>query len=325
MQFNIAKLAVAAGAMALAAASMATPTHYLPTDKWFEGIKVPQGIYWDAAKALAVRKGGYLACPATAGENTFCANLISDISFYSDVSIHGDRIGPWLGGYHGPDGVWHWMNNAPFTYAKWWPGQPDGYGGATQVIMYYNGAGFGENWGDHPGTAINGFGPPRGFVIEYDRAPASAYVELQNYLPTPEGVEIVVDFIDNGNVVATSTATLEADGSFIITPPTNGTFMVRFKASHWLSKTIGPVTVGTSVLENVNLSLINGDVDGDDSVTIFDYLVLSDYFDKSDSDADWNTVGANGMRPVDADLDGDGTITVFDYLILSTNFDKSGS
>ncbi len=67
-----------------------------------------------------------------------------------------------------------------------------------------------------------------------------------------------------------------------------------------------------------------GDADDDNSITVFDYGVLSDYFDKSEADTDWFTVGDNGSAPVDADFDDDGAITVFDYGILSDNFDKSG-
>ncbi len=62
-------------------------------------------------------------------------------------------------------------------------------------------------------------------------------------------------------------------------------------------------------------TLINGDVDGDNSITIFDYIELSQAFDTSRGEA--------GFRE-NADLDEDGTITVFDYIILSNNFGLDG-
>ncbi len=72
---------------------------------------------------------------------------------------------------------------------------------------------------------------------------------------------------------------------------------------------------GYSVGSPANFALINGDVDADNSVTIFDYIELSGSFDLN--------VGDSGF--VDgADLDKDGSVTIFDYIILSDNFDKSG-
>ncbi len=73
-----------------------------------------------------------------------------------------------------------------------------------------------------------------------------------------------------------------------------------------------------------SMTIYAGDADDDNSITVFDYGILSDYFDKSESDADWFTIGDNGAAPVQADFDDDGAVTVFDYGILSDNFDKSG-
>ena len=60
---------------------------------------------------------------------------------------------------------------------------------------------------------------------------------------------------------------------------------------------------------------MNGDIDGDNSVTVFDYDRLSAAFDASAGDAGYDAA---------ADLDGDGTVSVFDYDILSRNFDLVG-
>ncbi len=61
--------------------------------------------------------------------------------------------------------------------------------------------------------------------------------------------------------------------------------------------------------------LTNGDVDGDNIVSIFDYIELSLAFGTVAGDADWNER---------ADLDEDGEVTIFDYIILSNNFDIIG-
>ncbi len=84
------------------------------------------------------------------------------------------------------------------------------------------------------------------------------------------------------------------------------------------------VTVSPLVADTLNVELTCGDIDRDNAISVFDYSILSDYFDRSSTDASWNVVGANGFRPSDADLDGDSAVTVFDYSILSTNFDQVG-
>ncbi len=75
----------------------------------------------------------------------------------------------------------------------------------------------------------------------------------------------------------------------------------------------------------VQATLFGGDVDEDNEITIFDYIILSEYFDRDSSQAGWNTVGANGFAPSDADLDGDGAVTIFDYLLISENFGLTGA
>ncbi len=115
------------------------------------------------------------------------------------------------------------------------------------------------------------------------------------------------------------------DGSanFTVWAPGSANFQMCVKPKGFLSRMAMVNTSGGDV-SGVNMTLMLGDIDGDDTVTVFDYGVLSDYFDKSNSDADWYTVGGNGFAPADADLDGDGAITVFDYGYISDNFDKNG-
>ncbi len=124
--------------------------------------------------------------------------------------------------------------------------------------------------------------------------------------------------------VASWSQSLSSGGAFSHTlgsPLANGTYTLCVKGDHWLSKKI---TFTQANATTIAFNPLNGDIDGDDSITVFDYGVLSDYFDKSSGDADWNTVGGNGFAPSAADVDGDEAVTVFDYGIISDNFDKSG-
>ncbi|MBS1705196.1 MAG: hypothetical protein JST40_04935 [Armatimonadetes bacterium] len=143
-------------------------------------------------------------------------------------------------------------------------------------------------------------------------------VTLGDFQPALAGQVVTVEFrpVGSNSVTASKTMTLGAAGAYSLDPdvPT-GTYDMYVKGSHWLAKKRASLTIGTGVIVNVNFSLLNGDVDGDNVVTIFDYLALSTAFDTSAGDA---------LFDANADLDGDGTVSIFDYVILSGNFDKSG-
>jgi hypothetical protein len=74
------------------------------------------------------------------------------------------------------------------------------------------------------------------------------------------------------------------------------------------------VTGAGSIGFNV-LNLVNGDVDGDDNISILDYIALSASFGSETGQPEFNAM---------ADLDGDGIVSILDYLILSSNFDREG-
>ncbi len=151
----------------------------------------------------------------------------------------------------------------------------------------------------------------------------SGSVDLQDFYGDPTGVQVQFELRQNGQIVSSPVATLDATGHYSLSTVWRGNTEILMKANHWLVKNLGSAMLNSSPVTK-NASLINGDVDNDNAVTVFDYGVLSDYFDKGSSDADWDTVGDNGSAPSAADLDGDGVISVFDYGILSNNFDKFG-
>jgi hypothetical protein len=123
------------------------------------------------------------------------------------------------------------------------------------------------------------------------------------------------------NVQASGTFSCAADLSFTITTQASGSYDLYIKGSPFMTRKVTAVTVGSSGL---NVPLLNGDIDGDDSVSIIDYLALSEAFEKTSSDPDWAVVGASGTRPRDADLDGDASVSILDYLILSGNYELTG-
>ncbi len=180
------------------------------------------------------------------------------------------------------------------------------------------------NQGFGTGTATLGF--DRGTSGEFRAAATggtlAGRVFLQGYEPDPIGTPIVLDITWDGGTDSVTT-TLGNYGFFAVETPFTGLATVRIKGPRWLSHTLTDVDIEAGQ-NDLEVFLAGGDIDGDDTVTVFDYSVLSNYFDKSSSDADWLVAGSDGFRPVDADLDGDGAVTVFDYSLLSENFDRSG-
>jgi hypothetical protein len=152
----------------------AAPVFNPLTGHWYEAVLVPDGITWSQSYTNAINRGGYLCTITNADENTFVASLV-DTNYYSAPSTFGDILGPWLGGFRrAGEGTWNWVTGEPFSYAPWYPGQPDGYGGSDQRLQYYARFTTGSTWGDHPGEPISGFSLPRGYIVEYDAPKCAA-------------------------------------------------------------------------------------------------------------------------------------------------------
>lgn len=140
----------------IAPKAMAEPVYFPDTGHYYEAVKVPAGISRHAAGAAAIAKGGYLASVSSTAENEFIYSLVNDLSWFTDLSINNDRLGPWLGGISTATG-WQWTTGEAFSFSNWKPGQPDTYAGFLQYLLFYNADGIGASWGDHPGGAIAGF------------------------------------------------------------------------------------------------------------------------------------------------------------------------
>ncbi len=68
--------------------------------------------------------------------------------------------------------------------------------------------------------------------------------------------------------------------------------------------------------QNLSVTLLNGDCDGDNEVTLYDFGILVDAFGSVPGDPNWDPR---------ADLDGDMEVTLFDFDILTTNFGQLGA
>lgn len=124
-------------------------------------------------------------------------------------------------------------------------------------------------------------------------------------------------------LVDTKTATLSSSGAYSFTTLITGNVQIRAKSIHWLGKLSSSVNLNSNV-SGLNFSLINGDVDNDNDISILDYIKLSESYGLDTTAPNWNTPDADGVRPKDTDLDNDGEVSILDYILLSTNYGLQG-
>lgn len=230
-------------------------------------------------------------------------------------NLDGDYLrGHWLGGYQPfgspePAGNWRWVTGEPWSYSNWNPGEPNNAGGNEDWLEYWFSGTLG-GWNDVASTSVSRTSGT-GYVVEYPvPAPVtlSGTVVLQDYLGSTAGVPVNVQLAQGSTVIASYATTTTAGGNWSVMTPWKGDYRILVKASHWLRKYYGTVNLWTSNVSGIVTNLINGDVDGDNSVDIADYALLS---------SDWG-VGTVG------DLNGDGDTDIGDFAILSARFGLDG-
>ncbi len=112
-----------------------------------------------------------------------------------------------------------------------------------------------------------------------------------------------------GTVLASAVATPDAEGWCRVSLSATGLVDLAVNAAHFLRTVAPDCLLGVEPWTGA-VALINGDADGDNAITLFDYLVLD---------------GAFGTASPMADLDGDGSVTLFDYLVIDASFGAVGS
>lgn len=143
----------------------------------------------------------------------------------------------------------------------------------------------------------------------------SGIVNLLNFTGNPASVpvQLQVRAVGNPTPLQVHTLSLIPAGEYSLVAPLDGEYDLSAKGSRWLRQTRTNVTVADSAV--VNFSLVNGDVDGDNEVTLLDFGALVAAFGSLPGDVNWNP---------EADLDGDEGVTLLDFGILVQNFGAIG-
>ena len=209
-------------------------------------------------------------------------------------------LSAWVRRPFDPGGQWFWLRTSPTQ------GEP----------FYLHNPGGGWGFGGNP---VGG-----GWLTEQDLSftiegrstvRISGTVTLQEYVGDKTVVPVTIEVRNPGSSdsLETHVVNLDEGGRYSFQTLLRGTFDLSAKAPHWLRQTVANVSIAGDV--TVDFTLSNGDIDGDNEVTLFDFGALVAAFGSVPGDSNWNP---------NADLDGDEEVTLFDFGILVGNFGATG-
>jgi hypothetical protein len=113
---------------------------------------------------------------------------------------------------------------------------------------------------------------------------------------------------DDADLLVTSAAA-NVDGTFSLTAPA-GAYTIRATASGFLTAEGSVTLTGGSTTTMPTVSLLAGDIDGNDVIDQFDALTIG--------------MNYNAAAPAAADLNNDGVINVLDLEVLAGNYRETG-
>jgi len=142
-------------------------------------------------------------------------------------------------------------------------------------------------------------------------------VVLQDLSGSPAGLSVTVEVraLGSGAVLDSRQLVLDADGNFAMPTLLQGDYQIAVRGSNWLRHAVGPVHISDTGVSGLSFNLINGDVTGDNTINIQDFLALRLAFGSMSGTQNWNP---------NADLNKDGVVNIADLLILRKNFGRSG-
>jgi len=145
-------------------------------------------------------------------------------------------------------------------------------------------------------------------------------VTLQGRPPAPHpawSVPLTVNLYQPGttNLLASFTPTTDNSGAFAIAGITPGQYDVAVKNFHTLQVVKAAVDINAATGTVDFGTLLEGDANDDNIVSLLDFSILSSVFNALSTDADFDER---------ADFNEDGAITLLDFSLLSSNFNAIG-
>ncbi|MCS6830664.1 MAG: hypothetical protein RMM08_08820 [Armatimonadota bacterium] len=227
------------------------------------------------------------------------ANLVFEVSgFYLPPGRY--YLSAWVRRPFEPGGQWFWLRTSPAIGEPFYLHNPAGGWG-------FGGDPVGGGWFTEQDLS---------FTIEgRSTITVAGTVHLEEYGGDKTVIPVTIELREPGStsVLETHVVNLDSEGRYSFQTLLQGTYDLSAKASHWLRQTLPDVTLTAGTV--VDFSLANGDIDGDNEVTLFDFGALVAAFGAVPGDGNWNP---------DADLDGDEDVTLFDFGILVRNFGAIG-
>jgi len=154
------------------------------------------------------------------------------------------------------------------------------------------------------------------YTIPASTKQVSGTMDLQQFIGYPSGLTATIDIRLPGSTspLETHFLSLDAEARYTLQTTLHGTYDMAAKVSHWLRRTRTQISLTGDVTVDF-YTVMNGDVDGDNEVTLFDFGQLVGAFGSVPGDSNWNP---------NADLDGDDEVSLFDFGILVSNFGAIG-
>jgi hypothetical protein len=143
----------------------------------------------------------------------------------------------------------------------------------------------------------------------------SGQIELQGVDPSAAPQLITLTFNPTaGGSSFVLAAPVSPDGNFILQNVPQGSYTVQVVGEKYLQRDIS-VTVGSEPATGLTVTLLAGDLNGDNVVDLQDFNILAASYGSAVGGESWNPV---------ADLNGDGVIDLNDFDLLTSNYGIGG-
>lgn len=139
--------------------------------------------------------------------------------------------------------------------------------------------------------------------------------------------EVSIVYMNSSSTVTVGMGSSEVSPDGLLYAGTNlatGSYDIYVRVKGFLRKKFDNVGIDNGFYSGLSATLLNGDINGDNTVDIGDYALISTNYNLTESDTTWTRIDENFVAPKDCDVNGDGSVDVGDYAIVSANFDQEG-